>query len=77
MGKPNLPIYKTVSYKHWKYSPPHWTNNHVVTAKLLVPTHNIYFIDWGPHGCFLQNCPEHWNKMVSDYVNKIVWQNSP
>jgi hypothetical protein len=76
MGKPNLPICKTMSYKHWKYSPPHWINCHARTGKLLVSTH-FSFIDWGSHGCFVYNCPEDWNRIFCDCFNKIVWQNSP
>jgi hypothetical protein len=45
--------YKTMSYKHWKYSPPHWSTCCASTGKLLVSTHNFSFIDWGPHGHFV------------------------
>jgi hypothetical protein len=58
MRKPNLPICKTIPYKHWKYSPPHWCNCHDSAGKLLVSTHNFSLIDWGPHGCFVHNCSE-------------------
>jgi hypothetical protein len=75
MGKLNLPICETISYKHWKYSPPHWSNCCASTEKLLVSTHNLSFIDWGPHGRFVHNCPEDWNRIDCDYINKIVWQN--
>jgi hypothetical protein len=77
MGKPNLPICKTISYKHWKYSPPHWSNCRASTGKLLSSTQNFSFIDWGLHGHFVHNCPEDWNRIVYDYISKIVWQNSP
>jgi hypothetical protein len=44
-GKSNLLICETISYKHWKYSPAHWSNCHASTGKLLVSTHNFSFID--------------------------------
>jgi hypothetical protein len=50
--------YKTISCKHWKHSPPHWSNCHASTGKLFVSTHNFSFIDWGLHGHFVHNCPE-------------------
>jgi hypothetical protein len=37
MGKPNLPKCKTISYKHWKYSPLYWSNCHASAGKLLYP----------------------------------------
>jgi hypothetical protein len=57
-GKPSIPICKTISYKHWKYSPPHWSNCCASAGKLLESTHNFSFIDWGPHGHFVHNCSE-------------------
>jgi hypothetical protein len=75
-GKPNLLICEIISYKHWKYSPPHWNNCHASAGKLLVSTH-FSFIDWDSHGCIVYNCPEDWNRTFCDCINKIVWQNSP
>jgi hypothetical protein len=85
MGKPNHPTYKTIPYKHWKYSPPYWSNCHVSTGKLPVSTHNFSFINWGPHGCFVHNCPEDWNRSsviiltklfgkIVHYIENIKWK---